>query len=139
MSVGEAGAEMKLLSRDLELGGLGGSCACALATSSHSSLLVYTMKLSSRRLSGAQEILPDLSEGRSFSRSSILASSCGTRRDSSSRSWPTSRRGEAFQDRQSSPRAAGLAVTPARDLGRPLGGEKLFKIVNPRLELRDSP
>ena len=80
MSVGEAGAEMKLLSRDLdiyqhfnnigiilsitvlylELGGLGGSCAWALATSSHSSLLVYTMKLSSRRLSGAQEILPDL-------------------------------------------------------------------------------
>ena len=59
-SVGDAGAERKLLSRDLELGGLGGSCACALATSSHSSLLVYTMKLSSRMLSGAQEILPDL-------------------------------------------------------------------------------
>ena len=59
-SVGEAGADRKLLSRDLELGGRGGSWAWAVATSSHSSLLVYTMKLSSRRLSGAQEILPDL-------------------------------------------------------------------------------
>ena len=59
-SSGEAGAESQALSRDLELGGRGGSCTAGAPTSHSLSLLVYTMKLSSRRLSGAQEILPDL-------------------------------------------------------------------------------
>ena len=79
-SSGEAGAESQALSRDLELGGRGGSCAGAL-TSHSLSLLVYTMKLSSRRLSGAQEILPDLEHGNGRDISGQECSGSGHGRD----------------------------------------------------------
>ena len=82
-SSGEAGAESQALSRDRQLGGRGGSCgSCAGPPTSHSlSLLVYTMKLSSRRLSGAQEILPDLEQGNDRDISGQECSGSGHGRD----------------------------------------------------------